>query len=66
MPNNFEENEYPIYTNNLDVKINRKNVDEKYVVYQIGTDNVRFHENVLDIASEKFKAQSVAYYRNNR
>ena len=37
MPNNFEENEYPIYTNNLDVKINRKNVDEKYVVYQIGS-----------------------------
>lgn len=66
MLNNFEENEYPIYTNNLDVKINRKNVDREFVIYQIGTDNVHLHDNVLDLASEKFKAQSVAYYQNNR
>jgi hypothetical protein len=66
MLNNFEENEYPIYTNNLNVKINRMNVDREFIVFQIGTDNLRFHDNVLDVASEKFKAQSVAYYRNNR
>lgn len=66
MLNVFEENEYPIYTNNLDVKINRKNVDREFVIYQIGTDNVHLHDNVLDLASGKFKAQSVAYYQNNR
>jgi hypothetical protein len=66
MPNNFEENEYPIYTNNLDVKINRKNVDEKYTIFLITTENSFFENNVLDASSEKFKAMSVAYYWGNR
>ena len=66
MPNNFEENEYPIYTNNLDVKINRKNVDEKYTIFLITTENSFFENNVLDASSDKFKAMSVAYYWGNR
>ena len=66
MQNKFEENEYPIYTNNLDVKINRKNVDEKYTIFLITTENSFFENNVLDASSEKFKAMSVAYYWGNR
>lgn len=66
MSNNFEENEYPIYTNNLDVKIDRKNVDEKYIIFLITTENSFFENNVLDASSEKFKAMSVAYYWGNR
>lgn len=66
MQNKFEKNEYPIYTNNLDVKINRKNVDEKYTIFLITTKNSFFENNVLDASSEKFKAMSVAYYLGNR
>lgn len=39
MIDNFPKQEFPIYTNNLDVKINRKNVDKDFVIYQIGTTN---------------------------
>lgn len=66
MCDNFEENEFPIFTNNLKVEINRKKVDEEFTVFQIGTSESFFKNNVLDISSEKFKAQSTAYYRNNR
>ena len=66
MLNNFEENEYPIYTNNLDVKINRKKVDRTFTIFRIGTENSFFENNVLDVSSEKFKAQSVAYYYGNK
>ena len=66
MIDNFPKQEFPIYTNNLDVKINRKNIDKDFVIYQIGTTNSFFTTNVLDIASNEFKAFSVAYYRNTR
>ena len=66
MIDNFPEQEFPIFTNNLDVKINRNNVDKDFVIYQIGTTNSFFTTNVLDIASNEFKAFSVAYYRNTR
>lgn len=66
MIDNFPKQEFPIYTNNLDVKINRKNIDKNFVIYQIGTTNSFFTTNVLDIASNEFKAFSVAYYRNTR
>ena len=66
MIDNFPEQEFPIFTNNLDVKINRKNVDKDFVIYQIGTTNSFFTTNVLDIASNEFKAFSVAYYRYTR
>lgn len=66
MYDNFEEKEFPIFTNNLKVKINRKNVDNEFTVFQIGTSEPSFKNNVLDISSEKFKAQSTAYYRKNR
>lgn len=66
MIDNFPEQEFPIYTNNLDVKINRKNIDKDFVIYQVGTTNSFFTTNVLDIASNEFKAFSVAYYRNTR
>ena len=66
MIDNFPKQAFPIFTNNLDVKINRKNVDKDFVIYQIGTTNSFFTTNVLDIASNEFKAFSVAYYRNTR
>lgn len=66
MIDNFPEQEFPIYTNNLDVQINRKNVEKDFVIYQIGTTNSFFTTNVLDIASKDFKVFSVAYYRDNR
>ena len=66
MINNFPEQEFPIYTNNLDVQINRKNVEKDFVIYQIGTTYSFFTTNVLDIASKDFKVFSVAYYRDNR
>ena len=66
MIDNFPEQEFPIYTSILDVKINRKNVEKDFVIYQIGTTNSFFTTNVLDIASKNFKVFSVAYYRENR
>lgn len=66
MIDNFPEQEFPIYTNNLDVKLNRKNIDKDFVIYQIGTTNSFFTTNVLDITSDDFKAFSVAYYTKNR
>ena len=60
MIDNFPEQEFPIYTNNLDVQINRKNVEKDFVIYQIGTTNSFFTTNVLDIASKDFKVFSVA------
>lgn len=66
MIDNFPEQKFPIFTNNLNVKINRENIDKDFVIYQIGTSNSFFATNVLDIASNEFKAFSVAYYRNTR
>ncbi len=66
MKNNFAQNKYPIYTNNFDIHINRENVAEQYTIFQIGTKESFFKTNVLDIAVDKFKAQSVAYYNSNR
>jgi len=66
MKNNFAQNKYPIYTNNFDVKINRENIAKQYAIFQIVTEESFFKTNVLDIAADKFKAQSVAYYRENR
>lgn len=66
MIDNFPEQKFPIFTNNLDVKINRENVDKDFVIYQIGSSNSFFTTNVLDIAANEFKAFSVAYYRNTR
>ena len=66
MTRDFNENKFPIYTNNLEIKINRENVDKSFIIFQIGTNNLFFHENVLDISSEKYKAQSVAYYQKTR
>lgn len=66
MAKNTETTKYPIFTNNLEVKINRENVDKQFVIYQVGTINLHHKNNVLDLPTEKYKAQSVAYYRNNR
>lgn len=71
MANDFSENEFPIYTNNFDVKINRENVGRNFTIFQIGTSEKYFKQNVLDILTDdislhSFKAQSVAYYRHNR
>lgn len=66
MINNFTEQEFPIFTNNLDVKLNRTNIERDFIIYQIGTTNSFFSTNVLDIASKELKAFSVAYYRNSR
>lgn len=66
MIDNFPEQKFPIFTNNLDVNINRKNIEKDFVIYQIGTTNSFFTTNVLDIASKDFKVFSVAYYRENR
>lgn len=63
---NKTEKSYPIYTNNLNVEILRKNVDNQFTIYQIATNDKFYKTNVLDFASEKFKAQSVAYYQGNR
>lgn len=59
-------NKFPIFTNNLKIEIDRNKVCENFTIFQIGTENSFFKNNVLDIADEKFKAQSTAYYRNNR
>lgn len=66
MSSNIQENVFPIFTNNLNVEIKRENVDKDFTILQIGTKNSFFKNNILDISSEKFKAQSTAYYRNNR
>ena len=66
MIDNFPEQELPIFTNNLDVKLNRVNIERDFVIYQIGSTNSFFTTNVLDIASSECKAFSVAYYRNTR
>lgn len=66
MANNFVENKFPIYTNNIKVEIKRDKVDEKFVIYQVGTKNLFLKENVLDLPAEQFKAQSVAYYQKTR
>lgn len=66
MAKNTETIKYPIFTNNLEVKINRENVDKQFVIYQVGTINLHHKNNVLDLPTEKYKAQSVAYYRSNR
>lgn len=66
MAKNTDTTKYPIFTNKLEVKINRENVDKQFVIYQVGTENLHHKNNVLDLPTEKYKAQSVAYYRNNR
>lgn len=66
MIDNFPEQDFPIYTNNLDVRLNREKVDKDFVIYQIGTSYSFFTTNVLDISSNEFKALAVAYYRNTR
>ena len=66
MANNLDGNKFPIYTNNIKVEIDRKKVDEKFVVYQIATKDLFLKENVLDLPAEQFKAQSVAYYQKTR
>ena len=48
MANNLDGNKFPIYTNNIKVEIDRKKVDEKFVVYQIATKDLFLKENVLD------------------
>ena len=52
-----KENKFPIFTNNLKVVINRNKVNERFTIFQIGTKNLFFHENVLDLPLEKYKAQ---------
>lgn len=66
MANNIEQNQYPIYTNNLKIEISRKNINKQFAIYQIATTNKFYKTNVLDFTSENFKAQSVAYYKGNR
>ena len=61
MAYNLDGNKFPIYTNNIKVEIDRKKVDEKFVVYQIATKDLFLKENVLDLPAKQFKAQSVAY-----
>ena len=66
MANNLDGNKFPIYTNNIKVEIDRKKVDERFVIYQVSTKNLFLKENVLDLPAEQCKAQSVAYYQKTR
>ena len=66
MIDNFPEQEFPIYTNNLDVRLNRKNIERDFSIFKITTPNKAYKTNVLDLPAEQFKARSVFYDYNNR
>ena len=66
MSNDFFENEIPIFTNNLKLTINRQAVENVFDVFRVSTKNSNFNNNVFDVATDRFKAQSVAYYPKNR
>ena len=66
MIDNFPEQEFPIYTNNLDVKLNRRNIEKDFSIFKITTPNKAYRTNVLDLPAEKFKARSVFYDYGNQ
>lgn len=66
MINNFTEQEFPIFTNNLDVKLNRTNIERDFSIFKITTPNKAYKTNVLDLPAEHFKARSVFYDYGNR
>lgn len=66
MIDNFPEQEFPIFTNNLDVKLNRINIEKDFSIFKITTPNNAYKTNVLDLPAEQFKARSVFYDYGNR
>lgn len=56
-----------ILSNKLEVEFNREAIDHDFDVFMVSKEKGGFYEsNVMDIASQEFKAMSVVYYFGNQ
>lgn len=56
-----------ILSNKLEVEFNRESIDRDFDVFMVSKEKGGFYEsNVMDIASQEFKAMSVVYYFGNQ
>ena len=63
--NSFIRQEYPICTNIFNISLDRKKIDDNYIIYKIIVDYSRQHRNVFDVDDIDINTFAVAFFKNN-